>query len=276
MALDDALEYQTAGLAFARRVGIRWAEWWLLGHLTHTYYYLGDWDAAERTATEIPDPELVPDAQLNSRDAHWSLTKIALARGDLDRARQLAAGSWAPLVDSADVQTATMADAVVTDVDVATGRYHEVLERAGSALGRGDLVGLNHPAIRDCWINAVQAALALGDLEEAGRVFGVVASRPAGHVFGYLRAHVARFGAAPSGGVEQGYKSSAGLFREMGCTFEVAIVQAEHHAWLTAHGRADKRAAAELAAEARATFERLGATPWIERLDRGAVSATAG
>ena len=44
----------------------------------------------------------------------------------------------------------------------------------------------------------------------------------------------------------------------------------EHAEWLTANGRTDD--AAPLFAEARETFERLGANPWVERLDAGAPS----
>src|SRR5436189_2223696 len=47
MRIDDAYAYQTAGIALARRVGMRWAEWWLMGHITHTLLHLGDWDGVE-------------------------------------------------------------------------------------------------------------------------------------------------------------------------------------------------------------------------------------
>src|SRR5262249_60483953 len=56
MALDDALEYQTSGIALARRVGIRWAEWWLLGHLSHTHERLGEWHLVARVVQESRGP----------------------------------------------------------------------------------------------------------------------------------------------------------------------------------------------------------------------------
>jgi hypothetical protein len=45
--------------------------------------------------------------------------------------------------------------------------------------------------------------------------------------------------------------------------FYLAVVQLEHGEWLMARGRPDD--AQPLLAEARETFERLEATPWVER-----------
>jgi len=281
MRLDDALAYQTSGLAFARRVGIRWAEWWMLGHLTHTYHGLGDWDAAERAGGEIPDPDEVPDALISARDASWSGVQIAVARGDFARADELVERYWATLLGSSDVQFAAMAEAVVSSADVGAGRYREALDRAESGLARTGKLGPNHPAIRDCWINAMTAALALGDADVTARVFSVIETRPAGHVHSYLRAHVARFRAALAAArgdadeAESNYRAAESTLGELRCAFDLAAVQAEHHEWLAGQGRANEPAAIKHAAEARSTFERLGATPWLERVDRSAVPAAA-
>ena len=48
--------------------------------------------------------------------------------------------------------------------------------------------------------------------------------------------------------------------------FELAIVRLEHGEWLAENGRVAD--AEPLFAEARETFERLRATPWLERLSR--------
>ena len=63
-----------------------------------------------------------------------------------------------------------------------------------------------------------------------------------------------------------GFVAAADLFREVELPFERAVVQLEHAEWLAAEGRAEE--AATQAGEAREIFERLRATPWIERLDR--------
>jgi hypothetical protein len=71
--------------------------------------------------------------------------------------------------------------------------------------------------------------------------------------------------------VEQGFKSAAGLFRELGMPFWLAVTLLEHGEWLAANGRAAD--AEPFLAEAREIFERLRARPWIERLDQVAVAA---
>ena len=62
-----------------------------------------------------------------------------------------------------------------------------------------------------------------------------------------------------------GSSAPTGLFREIAAPFYLAVTQLEHGEWLTGQGRADE--AEPLLAEARETFERLEATPWLERLD---------
>jgi hypothetical protein len=52
-------------------------------------------------------------------------------------------------------------------------------------------------------------------------------------------------------------------FRELGLPFWTAVAELELGEWLAAQGRADE--AESLLAGARATFERLEATPWLER-----------
>src|SRR5256885_7076316 len=51
---------------------------------------------------------------------------------------------------------------------------------------------------------------------------------------------------------------------ELEAPFHLAVVQLEHVEWLTTQSREDE--AEPLLAEARETFERLGAKPWLERI----------
>jgi class 3 adenylate cyclase/predicted ATPase len=272
--LDEALDIQTRALAHARRVGIRWAEWWMLGHLTHTHMELGDWDAVEREAAEIPDPEDLPDAQITASDAARALIDIALARGDVARAEHLLARHWPPRPEETDVQVFTFSASARARVALGAGRFREALEIAEEGLGPVDKLGLNHPAGRICWISAMEAALAQGDLAEADRVFEIAASRPAGHVYPYLRANMRRFRAALAaarddpGTAEAEFRASAGAFRDLKCVVDRAVVQTEHLEWLDREGRAGDDEALRLEAEARAVFEPLGAAAWLERLDR--------
>ena len=105
--------------------------------------------------------------------------------------------------------------------------------------------------------------------DEVEELIARIDSIPPGRRPPSLRAQSARFRArlaAARGeheGVEQGFKTAAGIFREHGLTFPLAVTELEHGEWLVAQGRGDE--AEQLLAEAREIFERLEATPWIER-----------
>jgi predicted ATPase len=277
---DDGLEYQAAGIALARRVGIRWSEWFLMGHLTQNRYARGEWEEALRTAAEIPDPDDTPDAQVGASVASWGQIQVLVARADMSAAEHLWDKLWTAYLETADVQNRAAAAAVRSTIDVAMGRYREALELAKAGLTLRENLSINHTASRLCWVNAVDAALGAGDTGQAAELLGIIESLPPGHVAQFLRAQLPRFQArmqaarGDTEGVEAAFKSSAGMFREMKRPFDVAVVQLEHLEWLVAQGRAEEPAARDLTADARDTFTRLGARPWLERLDRTAVAAT--
>ena len=87
------------------------------------------------------------------------------------------------------------------------------------------------------------------------------------------RAHLAE-ARGDGAAAEAGFKTAAATFREYGLPFERAITQLEHGEWLVAEGRRDE--AEPLIEESREILERLGATPWLERLDRLAAPVSAG
>jgi hypothetical protein len=85
-----------------------------------------------------------------------------------------------------------------------------------------------------------------------------------------LTAHAARFRAllgTDAAIVEAGFRKAVEVFRNHQLVFWLAATQLEHGEWLIARGRADE--AEPLLAEARETFERLEAAPWLDRLERG-------
>ena len=64
---------------------------------------------------------------------------------------------------------------------------------------------------------------------------------------------------------EDSFKTATAAFREYGTPFLLACTELEHAEWLVTQSRAEE--AEPLLAEARETFERLRATPWLERAD---------
>ena len=82
-----------------------------------------------------------------------------------------------------------------------------------------------------------------------------------------LTAHAARFRARLASDMdeaEDGFRSATKVFGELGLVFSLAVTQVEHAEWLLEHDRPED--AEPLLAEARETFERLGAAPSLERV----------
>ena len=81
-----------------------------------------------------------------------------------------------------------------------------------------------------------------------------------------LEAHGARFraklGLSPDD-VEQQFRRAVGIFQERELIMWLAVTQLEYAEWLMGQDRGSD--AGPLLADARATFERLEATPWVQR-----------
>ena len=134
------------------------------------------------------------------------------------------------------------------------------------------MLGAVSESVKNGFGEALEAALALGDLDKAEELIGRIESLKAGAQPPFLRAQAARFRArlsaaqGESDGVEQQFKTAAQIFREYGIPLWLAFTLLEHAEWLADQRRPDE--AGPLAAEAREIFERLEATPWVERAGR--------
>jgi hypothetical protein len=118
-------------------------------------------------------------------------------------------------------------------------------------------------------IEAVETSLAAGALDQAERLLAAVEALLPGEHSRFLDAHHARLSARLSskrntGGVEQRFNRAIELFRELAIPFWLAVSLLEYGEFLESqrrHGEADP-----LLKEARETFERLHARPWLERV----------
>jgi hypothetical protein len=120
------------------------------------------------------------------------------------------------------------------------------------------------------FVAALDAALELGRLEKVEELLGRIGAMRPGELSAFLDGHRFRFRArlvAAQGRdreVEPAFKAVERLFRGYGLVFWLAVTQAEHGEWLVGEGRAEE--AEPLLAEARETFDRLGAKPYLERM----------
>jgi hypothetical protein len=92
-----------------------------------------------------------------------------------------------------------------------------------------------------------------------------------------LAAHASRFHAriaADPAEAEAGFQAATERFRDLEMVYWLAVSQVEHAEWLVASGRADE--VGPLLAEAAEIFERLEASPWLERAGRAGRATAAG
>jgi tetratricopeptide (TPR) repeat protein len=154
----------------------------------------------------------------------------------------------------------------------AQGHDAEALAAAERALAlRGEL-SVTDNGIKLALVEAIEAALALNDLDQAEAALAIPESLDPGELTPFLQANTARLRArldAAHGrheGVEERFRAAAGLFREFDLAFHLAVTQLEHAEWLGGQGRTEE--AHPLVAEARQAFEQLQAVPWLERVAR--------
>jgi class 3 adenylate cyclase/predicted ATPase len=259
--LDEAEDLVTRCLELARRIGDRESEWFSLGNLSDSYTQTGKWDEVTRLVDELP-----PGMETRALALHLNAAEIARNRGEVATARA-ALESTSALEGSASVQDRAVYYGTKYNVLMAEGRTDEalaMLERAQSDLeGYADRVWLD--------LLVVEAALAAGQVDRAAETVAIVDGLPPGDTGPLIRAQAARCRASVAATrgdtdrAEESFKVAAAAFREYGMPFHLACTQLEQAEWLVAQGRAEE--AAPPVAEARETFERLRATPWLERAD---------
>jgi ATP/maltotriose-dependent transcriptional regulator MalT len=130
-------------------------------------------------------------------------------------------------------------------------------------------MGTSQEYWKESFVNALEAALALGDTAVAHELLGLINELLPGRRTQFLQAQSFRFRAqlaalAGEADAERLAKHAAGLFRELAMPFYLAVTQLEHAEWLMAQGRRDETD--PLVTEARETFEQLEAAPWLERV----------
>jgi len=263
---EEAIALQRQGLALARKAGYRVNEWRLIGELSAYLFLTGQWTEAMELAAEVPEEQLSRTAIAVAN----TLISLAAERGDAGEARRILA-LLSGLEDSADVQERALFAALSACVLHSEGSLAGALTSGLEAVRNSELLGggtLGADA-KVAFGIALDSALRLGRHDEVEELIARIDSIPPGRRPPSLRAQSARFRARLAAerrqheGVEQGFKTAAGIFREHGLTFLMAVTELEHGEWLVAQGRADE--AEQLLAEAREIFERLEATPWSER-----------
>jgi tetratricopeptide (TPR) repeat protein len=262
---EDALRYLERSLELARRAGDLPNTWFATSESTYALYQLGRWDEALAAFAELPEEQLPSGHVLIS--PLTSVLPIHIYRGELDRARALCA-IYERLEHSVDVQERSCYLAGMATLALAEGRLDEALARGEAAAETQGLMGTWPQNVKLGALTAVEASIALGRLDRVEELLATIEQQPAGLRAPFMVAHTHRFRgrlAASADAADAEFTLAERMLRDTGITFWLAVAQLEHAEALVAHG--GEGDAGVLLADARATFERLRATPWLARLE---------
>jgi tetratricopeptide (TPR) repeat protein len=270
----DSIGHLEQMIPLSRRSGNRSNAWFALSEMSHALTMLGRWDEALARLEEIPQEQIGVDTAVLS-----PLTgplDVYIHRGELNQARALFARYDAFQDLGGDVQVYGCYQAGKAALRLADGDHRGALTAAETAFDTRESLGINAQNAKHGFIWGVEAALALGDHAKAQQLLAIVEEQPLGLRGPLLNAFANRCRARLAGddpGADRYFTAAAGQLRALELPFYFAVVQLEHGEWLTARGRPDD--AQPLLTEARDTFERLDAMPWLERVDALESGATA-
>ena len=267
----DALATSEHAMEFLRRIGDRVTERSVQAGSISTCVLLGRWDDAYAFLTEIQGSELAA-FNFSTEDLH--LVGIACWRGRLDEANahmqrhEQAAG----LADPQNRATYVLHAALLARME---GDARSALERIeGELPGALDELGISFLTTKLLLVEGLESAFEVGDTAKVEEFLATIEGRPPGERPPLLEAHAARFRAklaqSPED-AERGFRRAIATFLETQLVVWQAVAQLEYAEWLLTQERASE--ADPQLAEARETFERLEATPWLERADRALAEA---
>ena len=254
--------------------GNRYWELSFLGQL-YPFLALGEWDEALGMFSELHTDEW-EQARIAFAVSPLVLAAIGGNRGDMDAVLPTIA-EFGVMETSADEQENSAYKCALARARLAAGNAEEALHLADGAFASHEHFGFAAEQVKEAFVIACEAALALGDEKKVAELLSLVEGLPPGTSTHFLQAQVSRFRAHLAGEAEVDeadrlFKRATGLLRELSVPFYLAVVHTEHAELLASLGRGDQTH--ELLAEARETFERLRAKPWLERVDAlGAAAA---
>jgi class 3 adenylate cyclase/tetratricopeptide (TPR) repeat protein len=256
---EAALELLRDSLALARKLGNRPFEWGTLAEMSYPLYMLGRWEEAV-ASLENPTEEHTRSGGV-VLSLLTAVLEIHIAQGRPDEARRLFS-LFAHLEPSTDVQDRSSYLAARASLNLAEGRFRESLSDAEGAIAAASTLGFGAQAVKQAVVAGLEAALALDDAGKAEALIAFLEEAPPGRRAPFLEAQARRFRARLAADESQ-YAAAESLFREVGLPFWLAVVLLERAELLARQGRPGD--AEPLLDEAREIFERLEATPWLER-----------
>jgi tetratricopeptide (TPR) repeat protein len=260
----EAIATTDRGCEFYRRTGNRVGEQSLLAGSISAFVLTGRWDVAYTRLDQIR-------SECSAFDFPESLYIVSIAcwRGQIEEAKELIQ-VYADL-DSANADLQVRASHALHEAMVARleGDAHRCLTMIERDLPLSlDELGISFLTTKLMLVEALEAAFELGDTTKVGELLEIIDRHEPGERPPLLEAHAARFRAKLAGSsapAERDFERALLTLRECELVVWYAVVQLEVGEWLIGQGRADE--AEPLLEEARETFERLEATPWVLRAE---------
>ena len=243
-------------LELARRVGHRnWEANFMAGSIG-TLSVLGQWDEALVRAAEA---EELASSEF-ARGLLLYIVHVLVNRGSLEEARELTLRH----VDISRSENTDFAGGYALNESIllrAEGDPRAALAAAERALALdSSLTGVGTLFM----IEMLESAAALDDVDRIRAGLAAIDALSPSQLSRSMRAQRARFRARlPEGDPVEELEAAEQIFADLGMVFYLAVTRFEHARVLLAQNRGAE--AEPLLAGALETFERLGATPWIER-----------
>ena len=256
---EQARTYDLQGLELTRRAGFTTARY--VGNLIWRHVALGEWDEAVALGEQLEETTM-PGRLGDVFGVPW----IHVQRGEIGAARY-AVERHRHLTGSGDLGSRLCfwtAEAVVLRAE---GRHREALAVALSAVRSSP--SRRYDTFKAAFVEAAEAALALGDLGCAGELLDDWNRLDSRDQAPFLKAQERRFAArlavrrGDAAPVENALREATERFRRMSMPFYVAVASLELGEWFAGQDRADE--AGPLLAAARQIFKQLQALPWLER-----------
>jgi class 3 adenylate cyclase/tetratricopeptide (TPR) repeat protein len=255
--LAEAREVLEDALANARLRGDRTWESNVIGQLGEVLVLTGDWDEAWQMLEPLDRSTQHPFG--NSLRLSPTIS-LLVGRGFIAEARERL-DEDVELGESTDLQTQAIYLLADSEVRMAEERYDEALPVAHRSLEIWRALNQPHYEIL-AYATAIDAALALGETERASVLLQRLGSMPQVERRALVDAQANRLAAKiavlTGEDAAPGFATAARIFRDISMPHWLGVTLAEAAEGNIGDGQA----------EARAIFERLGARPWLQRLDR--------
>ena len=248
----EALGYLEESLALANKMGSRPLEWGVVAERTYPLFMTGRWDDVVATTDEFTQEQV--DSGGVVLGVLQSGVYVHVERGELDEARRILS-LFSRLDSSTDIQDRSTYLAATAALRRAEGRFAEALAAGAATIEAGPTLGADFQGVKHGVVDALEAALALGDTASALDLLAFIDGLSPGIRPPFFEAQAHRFRARMAADAA-GLELAARLFRELEIPFSLGVTLLEH---------AELTGSEASRAEAREIFERLGASPWLER-----------